>query len=1000
MTSNNGISAATAGGGNVTVTTSRDVSGGSNDNAIVVGTTSGTATVNVSGGTLSGAVTGIKADATTSGNVVVNMTGGQIGTVGTPVSQKGIVATSGSGSIDITSTSVFATDGGISATIASGTGNTSIKLSGDVSTTFSNAVAGVSGSTGVISIVSTGNISSTNGNGILAQSTAATTSGDLTINHTGNVNGFDGIVAFIGAAGNNANIFVTEVGTVTAVNEGISAQTAGGGNVTVSTSNNVTGGPGGFGIATKTTSGTNSVNITGGTVQSAPGSDGVTATATTGKLVVNNSGTVLGGATGVHLIGGNANAVTNSGNISGVTGVAATAGSTSVFNAGTIAGTGGTAIQFAGSGNILTVAPTSVITGNAIGTGADLFQLGGTGTGSFDASQIGPAAQYRGFGAFAKVGASTWTLTGTNALALPWTVQQGVLDVAGTLANSPFTVQAGTLLVTGTIGAATVNGGLLTGNGTIGTTQINGGGTFAPGTPGAPGTSMTVSGNLAFQSGAIYLVQINPATASFANVTGTAALAGNVLAAFAPGAYVQKQYDILHAAGGLSGTFAGAVSTTPGFATNLSYTNTDVFLNLKAGLGLGGNLNINQQNVANTINNFFNNGGSLPPGFATLFGISGGNLANALTQLAGEAATGSQQVTFNAMGLFLGVLTDPFIAGRGTVPTPGSAARPFAEEDDYGASAYASNGAKRTGSERDAYGMITKARPRPVSFDQRWSVWAAGYGGSQTTDGNANLGSNSTTSRLGGVAVGADYRFSPDTIAGFALAGGGTSFNLINGLGSGRSDLFQAGAFVRHTVGPAYISGALAYGWQDITTNRTVMVFGIDQLRAQFNANAFSGRLEGGYRFVTPWMGGVGITPYAAGQFTTFDLPAYAEQAVTGASTFGLAYGAKSVTDTRSELGLRTDKSYAMADGVFTLRGRVAWAHDFNPDRNIGATFQTLPGASFVVNGAAQASDSALVTASAEKKWLNGWSAAATFEGEFSSVTQSFAGKGAVRYAW
>jgi hypothetical protein len=39
-------------------------------------------------------------------------------------------------------------------------------------------------------------------------------------------------------------------------------------------------------------------------------------------------------------------------------------------------------------------------------------------------------------------------------------------------------------------------------------------------------------------------------------------------------------------------------------------------------------------------------------------------------------------------------------------------------------------------------------------------------------------------------------------------------------------------------------------------------------------------------------------------------------------------------------------------------------------------------------------------TASAEKKWLNGWSAAATFEGEFSSVTTSYAGKGVVRYAW
>jgi uncharacterized protein with beta-barrel porin domain len=216
-------------------------------------------------------------------------------------------------------------------------------------------------------------------------------------------------------------------------------------------------------------------------------------------------------------------------------------------------------------------------------------------------------------------------------------------------------------------------------------------------------------------------------------------------------------------------------------------------------------------------------------------------------------------------------------------------------------------------------------------------------------------------------------------------------------LGSGRSDLFQAGAFVRHTVGPAYLSAALAYGWQDITTDRTVTIAGVDQLRARFNANAFSGRVEGGYRFVTPWMG---ITPYAAGQFTTFDLPAYAEQALSGVNTFALSYGSKSVTDTRSELGLRTDKSYAMQDGILTLRGRVAWAHDFNPDRNIGATFQTLPGASFVVNGAAQASDSALVTASVEKKWLNGWSAAATFEGQFSGVTTSYAGKGLVRYSW
>jgi outer membrane autotransporter protein len=278
-------------------------------------------------------------------------------------------------------------------------------------------------------------------------------------------------------------------------------------------------------------------------------------------------------------------------------------------------------------------------------------------------------------------------------------------------------------------------------------------------------------------------------------------------------------------------------------------------------------------------------------------------------------------------------------------------------------------------------------------------VWTAGFGGSQTTYGNATLGSNAATSRVYGTVVGADYRLAPDTLAGFALAGGGTGFSIANALGRGSSDVFQAAAFIRHTHGAAYLSGALAYGWQDVTTDRTLTIAGIDRLNARFNANAFSGRLEAGYRFVMPWTG-IGLTPYAAGQFTTLDLPAYAEQALSSSNTFALAYGAKAVTASRSEFGLRSDKSFAMQDAIFTLRSRFGWAHDFNPDRNIAATFQTLPGASFVVNGATPAHDAALTTASAEMKWLNGFSLAASFEGEFSSVTKSYAGKGIARYNW
>ncbi len=89
-----------------------------------------------------------------------------------------------------------------------------------------------------------------------------------------------------------------------------------------------------------------------------------------------------------------------------------------------------------------------------------------------------------------------------------------------------------------------------------------------------------------------------------------------------------------------------------------------------------------------------------------------------------------------------------------------------------------------------------------------------------------------------------------------------------------------------------------------------------------------------------------------------------------------------------------------MDNRILTLRGRAAWAHDFNTDRGVAATFQTLPGACFMVNGAAPAADAALTTASVEMKWLNGWAVAGTFEGEFSNVTRSYAGKGVVRYAW
>ena len=187
-----------------------------------------------------------------------------------------------------------------------------------------------------------------------------------------------------------------------------------------------------------------------------------------------------------------------------------------------------------------------------------------------------------------------------------------------------------------------------------------------------------------------------------------------------------------------------------------------------------------------------------------------------------------------------------------------------------------------------------------------------------------------------------------------------SNFSVANGLGSGRSDLFQAGAFIRHTAGPASISGAR---W--LMAGRTSPPIApspssaLNNLHAQFNANTWSGRVEGGYRFVSPWME-MGMTPYVAGQVTTFDLPAYAEQVVGGTNLCAdLQFEERHGLAQRTRLAERQVIRDA-GRHLHVARTRGVGARLQFKDRFIGATFQTLPGASFVVNGAAQAHDAAL----------------------------------------
>ena len=666
-------------------------------------------------------------------------------------------------------------------------------------------------------------------------------------------------------------------------------------------------------------------------------------TSSAGSATINNNGSAafIGNSTAASA------AVTNNGLL--------TFGGTSTAASATVHTTNGGVTQFlanadGGQARFITDAGGSfsiVLANNPVTVGsiegAGLYFLGGnqltTGSNNLSTTVSGTIFGLLG-GSLVKTGSGTLTLSGINAYTGPTTVNGGSLIVDGSIAASSLTT--------------VTSGAILGGSGIVGTTNVLSGGTLAPGpSNGMPGT-MTVVGNLSFQSGAIYLVQVTPTANSATNVVGapaTATIGGGTVVANLPLGTDHVSHTLLTAAGGRTGTFAGLrVNGDFDGTASLTYDPNHVFLTIVGDelLATPPGANVNQQNVVNSINNFILNSPAnteLPPQFQILANLSGPALLNALTQLDGEVATGAERAAFQLTNSFLTLLTDPIGCGGANASallavspyacTHSRSALPFAAEEE----------ARLPPDIALAYASVFKAPPKPT-FEQHWSSWGSAYGGSNVSNGNATIGSNNVTTDIFGFAAGMDYNFTPDLLAGFALAGAGTNWGLANGLGNGRSDAFQVGARVISWFGPAYVKGALAFTNNWFTTNRTALG---DQLTANFGGQSYGTRIEGGYRyFVLP---ALGVTPYGAVQAQDFHTPAYNESDVTGGG-FGLNYAAMNATDMRTELGARFDDPTLLYGKPLILFGRLAWAHDFVTNPALSAGFQALPGASFTVNGA------------------------------------------------
>ncbi|VVD71480.1 Adhesin BmaC autotransporter [Pandoraea aquatica] len=433
-------------------------------------------------------------------------------------------------------------------------GGNGITLSGG--TVTNNATGRIVGGTGGDDSAGGGGSGGVGGDGIaMTGSGTVTNAGSVLGGEGGNGGNGSNTAGGSGSAG-GAGVRIGGSGAVTNVAGGSVKGGAGGtgGGAGNATSAGGNGGVGGAGVivtdgGTMTNAGTitggdgnrgggggaSSVGGTGGA-----GGAGVLVTNNGGRIV--NTGTINGGTGGGISTGG-------TGGPAGVGGVGVQGQNITVVNSGTIngglsgAGVQTDAVRFTGGTNSLEIDAGSVISGTVnANTGTNTFILGGTQNAAFDASLIGPTAQYQGFTAFNKTGTSVWTLNNSTTALTPWTLDAGTLvvsqDASLGASNGTLTFNGGTLQLGASFDLAANRPVVLdTGGGTVDTQAFNS--TLAQGITGTGALTKLGSGMLLLNGNNSYTgaTNVNAGVMAVGDATHpTAALAGGGTVTVANGA--------------------------------------------------------------------------------------------------------------------------------------------------------------------------------------------------------------------------------------------------------------------------------------------------------------------------------------------------------------------------------------------------------------------------------------------------------------------------------
>lgn len=657
--------------------------------------------------------------------------------------------------------------------------------------------------------------------------------------------------------------------------------------------------------------------------------------------VISGTGSVSQTGSGTIILGG---ASTYTGGTMVTAGILRLGAGASVASAGALTVNGGT---FDLNGNTQTVGALSGTSGS--------ITLGSGSLTTNSSASTNLATIVSGSGGLIQLGSGTLTLSGTDIYSGATSVKAGTLNVTGSIASSRVSV---------------TGGATLTGTGKVGATSIASSGTLTPGSSVAPGT-LTITGDLVLASDASFADAVTPTAAGLASVSGTASLGGSVIANFASGTYaIGQRYALVTADGGLSGTFS-SVSTTglpASLRASLSYDSGSAYLNINANVlapSLAGSSTSNQRSVVAAIDAAIA-GGAIPRnGFVVLYGLSGASLNSAIDQISGQVGPNVS----NALGQsFLSFLTVTAEGGAG------------------GAGSYAPG---------IAYDMVTAPHRAQLGTGET-RVWGGAYGGHVGFSADAASGAASLSASNVGLIGGADMQLGDGILAGVTLDWGRQHFN--SGNGKGASTDYAVGIYGRADVDQAYVVAALGYGWHQIATLRVVTVSGTDLLQGKENADDFGGRIEAGWRLTAD--DGYIIAPYAAFAGDSFESPAYAETALSGASAFALSYGAQTTMLGRSELGAHLGRGFDLDNGTLTADLKAAWAHQLDDQPFTLANFENLATASFQVLGVRPAPDSALLGADFELRFRSGLFLGLKGEGQFGAGTTVVEGMGSFGLHW